>query len=558
MAEIEGEIGFAQLGLGSVLKQHQLSVPANQREYAWESKEVRTLLSDFSREIADSDGLYFLGTIVTIPRPNGILEVVDGQQRLATTAILLSAIRDYLKPSEKEVAELIDTEFLTVFNRRLRDRVPRLKLNLDDNEYFRHRLSGLAPPQSTMKSSHKLINEAFIEAGKHIRSVVSGFDARDRVNVLNRWVDFIETRASVILLRVPNAANAYRMFETLNDRGKRTSQSDLVKNYLFGYAGDRIGEVQQRWAFMRGALKSMEDDDTTITFLRHALTSIRGFVREADVYEAVQKHAKGEQPVVTFSGQLETLANTFVAIHNADHERWNSYSNSTRRALDVLNLFDINPMRSLLLSIAQKFSPKEAQKALEFCLSLGVRLMIASSTRTGSVEEGLAEAAHKVFTDAITSNKELIAQLKAITPTDGRFRAAFEIATVTNRKLARYYIRSLELAAKGESEPWHIPNDDRSVINLEHILPDKPEGNWPLFSDDEVKIYRNRIGNLVLLRASENSNLRSASFLAKKVTYAISPYELTKQVATASEWSPTDISERQKILADLAITAWPI
>jgi hypothetical protein len=353
---------------------------------------------------------------------------------------LLSAIRDYLKPTEQEVANSIDSEFLTVFNRRIRDRIPRLKLNLDDNDYFRLRLSGQPQPPEPTKSSHRLVNDAFSEASKHIKNVVSGFNAKDQVNTLNRWVDFIETRASVILLRVPNAANAYRMFETLNDRGKRTSQSDLVKNYLFGHAGDRISEVQQKWACMRGALESMEDEDTTITFLRHSLTAIRGFVREADVYEVVQKHAKGEQPVITFSGQMEVLANDFVAIHNSDHERWNAYSGSTRRALDVLNLFDINPMRPLLLSIAHKFSIRETQKALEFCVSLGVRLMIASSTRTGTVEEGLAEAAHKIFNENITTGKELTTHLKHLTPTDGRFRVAFETATVSNRKLARYYI----------------------------------------------------------------------------------------------------------------------
>src|SRR3972149_733483 len=94
----ETEIGFAQLGLASVLKQNQLVVPPNQREYSWTVKEVRTLLQDFAKAISDGDtGSYFLGTIVTIPRVGGALEVVDGQQRLATTAIMLSSIRDYLR-----------------------------------------------------------------------------------------------------------------------------------------------------------------------------------------------------------------------------------------------------------------------------------------------------------------------------------------------------------------------------------------------------------------------------------------------------------------------------
>ena len=105
----ESEIGFAQLGLASVLKQNQLAVPANQREYSWTVKEVRTLLQDFAKSVADGDTeSYFLGTIVTIPRIGGALEVVDGQQRLATTAIMLSAIRDYLRSRDPMIADSID------------------------------------------------------------------------------------------------------------------------------------------------------------------------------------------------------------------------------------------------------------------------------------------------------------------------------------------------------------------------------------------------------------------------------------------------------------------
>lgn len=58
MADIESEIGFAQLGLGGILKQNQLAVPPNQREYAWEIKYVRTLFQDFAREIDGDDRWY--------------------------------------------------------------------------------------------------------------------------------------------------------------------------------------------------------------------------------------------------------------------------------------------------------------------------------------------------------------------------------------------------------------------------------------------------------------------------------------------------------------------
>jgi hypothetical protein len=53
---------------------------------------------------------------------------------------------------------------------------------------------------------------------------------------------------------------------------------------------------------------------------------------------------------------------------------------------------------------------------------------------------------------------------------------------------------------------------------------------------EQVKLYYRRIGNLALLRASENANLKSIDFGAKKAVYATSPYVLTQQIAAAQEW----------------------
>jgi hypothetical protein len=73
--------------------------------------------------------------------------------------------------------------------------------------------------------------------------------------------------------------------------------------------------------------------------------------------------------------------------------------------------------------------------------------------------------------------------------------ASFVNTRVSKAQLARYYLRSLEMAAKGEAEPWFMPTADRAIINLEHVLPKKPEENWPQFTSDEVALYTNRLGN---------------------------------------------------------------
>ena len=114
------------------------------------------------------------------------------------------------------------------------------------------------------------------------------------------------------------------------------------------------------------------------------------------------------------------------------------------------------------------------------------------------------------------------------------------------------------MAAKNEATPWFIPNDDRQTINLEHVLPEASNGNWPSFDDEMVRTHVKRIGNLALLLAKSNSDLRSDGFSTKKIVYRDSPYELTRQISTVSKWTTAEIENRQKVLAELAIKAWPL
>ena len=561
MPATEGQIGLEQVGIGSLLRQNLLRVPLNQREYAWTEREVGQLFTDIARAVGENAD-YFLGTIVTIPRSSGLLEVVDGQQRLATTAILLPAIRRYMKELGEDILEqAIYGDFLTGIDRTRRARVPRMTLNSADHELFRAIVTyegGGELPEPSLES-HELLIAAYQQAYAHVLSIVAPFDARDHGDRLNAWVTFLERKAQVVLLKVPDDSDAYRMFETLNDRGLRTSQADLIKNYLFGRAGERIEEVQSRWAFMRGTLETIDEDDLTVTFLRHALIVQHGPLREAEVYNVVQDAVRSEDTAVTFAADLERLAASYVATFTPDHETWNAHTASTRQAIRVLNTFNIRPLRPTVLAVAARIEARaKVADALRFLLSLGVRLLIASSTRSGAVETPLANVARSIWEGKILSAAELKAALSQITPSDEEFRAAFESTRVSNASLARYYLRSLETAAKNEAEPWFIPTDDGTVINLEHVLPKQPEGNWTQFNDEEVRLYGRRLGNLALMRASDNSTVRSAAFEEKKALYAHSPYVLTSEIASYQQWTVQAIAERQAHLAQLALQAWPV
>jgi hypothetical protein len=134
----------------------------------------------------------------------------------------------------------------------------------------------------------------------------------------------------------------------------------------------------------------LEEDDITVLFLRHALIAIHGFIKEEEVYETVQAKAKGPQLSIAFLNLLDNLAASYIAIFNPESEKWNPYPDTLRRGIHTLNLLNIKPMRPLMLAIAAKFNPLDAAEAFRMLISVGVRLLIASSTRSGSVEQPLA------------------------------------------------------------------------------------------------------------------------------------------------------------------------
>ena len=387
------QIEFDMLGIGTVLKRNRLVVPLNQREYSWEERHVEELFQDLADAISSSKQAYFLGAIVLTIGNEGNLEIADGQQRLATTTILLAAIRDYYyrRQDEDMVRDLND--FLHTFVRETRENNPRLRLNVTDHEFFTRRVlkvpdDDLRENVSPTQPSHELLASAAVIAEQHVENILSPHSESAKNEHLNRWLDFIEGSAQVITLKVPDDMNAYVMFETLNDRGLRVSQSDLVKNYLFSEAASRITEAQDRWSSMNGALEVLDDDGATIDFLRHLLISIYGPVREKDVLERVRGNVHGRASAIEFLDALSSAAGDYVALQTPTNMKWSSDTIRMRKLIDDLLLLRVTPLRPLMLSVIRNFGPGETEVAFRRFVSWSVRWLIAGGARSRQSRSG--------------------------------------------------------------------------------------------------------------------------------------------------------------------------
>ena len=564
MAQSNRKIQFDLKGIGSVLAHNHLIVPPNQREYSWEEEHVQALFDDFAKAIEEGSNSYFLGTIVLTRSTTGHKpEVADGQQRLATTTILIAAIRDYLwngSANDLIRAREIQHEYLSNADLNTAKTVPKLRLNINDNDYFTKIV--LSEPNSTdrdttpQKDSHRKIGRAAALAKSHLEQLLNRVPDEDRLATLLGWLVFVRDQAEVIQLIVPDHLNAFIMFETLNDRGLRASQADLLKNYLLSKAGDKIIEAQQQWAEMLGALESLDIDDIIVTYLRHFVICKHGPTRERDLFGRVRKTITTQDDVLSFVRDLAEGASPYSALFNPQHSIWNKYGPGTKAHVKTIIELRVKQIHPLMFAVLKKFKQNEVVAAYELFVNWSVRFLIAGGGRGGRLERSYGTKAQEVSQGSITTSKGLAKCLADIVPSDAAFRAAFAEANVSKAHLARYYLRSLEMKSNNKSESELIPNDD-GTLNLEHILPRTPGGAWNDIKPEISKAFYKRIGNMVLLSAKQNVALANKGFKEKRKIYKESELHLTADVARHSRWTPDEITSRQKSLAIIAVKTWP-
>jgi len=385
----------------------------------------------------------------------------------------------------------------------------------------------------------------------------SSYGRKGFPDLLKDWRQYLHQNSSVVLLRAPNALNAFLMFHTLNDRGLKTSQADIVKNHLFEQVGvDRIAEAQSKWSAMRGALDAT-GEDLIIDYLRHACCVLFGHTRDREIFEKIAGASKGPTEAMKLLHQFSDLANDYCAILNADHSTWTGYKGPIRDSIRSLSLMKVTQIRPLLLAIKRRLTPARTLIAFDRCVSWSVRFIICGGGRGGTVEKLYAALAHEIYTETINKIEQIDEKARTIVPTDAQFEAAFATIMVDQPKLARYLLRSLELKVDGNEHPGWSPIESID-INLEHIMPQSVSAEWPNVTEKDLEVLVNRLGNLALVPAEMNSKIDKKGFKSKKAAFKNAPYAFTKQIADVDNWGKAQIDDRQNTLAHYAPATWPI
>ena len=239
MSRIRGEDKSVKSLLGQ-----KFQIDYYQRDYKWETKQVRELIEDLAsrfllyyqlgdeRKAVAKYGQYFLGSVIISEKDNDHF-IVDGQQRLTSLTLLLIYLdglqKDRLVEQQVWIANLV---YSIQFGSKS------FNLNVQERNVCLQALISGESPDATGKppSVQNLINR--------YNDITEIFPEELRGDALPYFLDWLTENVMLVKITAYSADDAYTIFETMNDRGLSLTPTDMLKGYLLANITDDDGRAQ--------------------------------------------------------------------------------------------------------------------------------------------------------------------------------------------------------------------------------------------------------------------------------------------------------------------------
>lgn len=547
-------------------KRSKFLIPDYQRPYAWTEDQCQTLWDDIftfaipsdNAEAFDEDEEYFLGSIVTFKNENGILEVIDGQQRLTTLLLILRAFYDKFgnmkDPRSVRTKDMIEkciweTDTFGAANKEVLKINSEVATDNDKEEFLELLRTGRNVESSTSQyvTNYKFFQEKIAEFLDKFPSYFPFLPAR----ILNNCI--------LLPIEAESQDTALRIFSTLNDRGLPLSDADIFKAQFYKYYGDKGHKDQfiDEWKYL---------EEVSNQIFRHSqgapmdelFTRYMYFLRAKSrnrntTVEAVRKffernkyhHLKNDQA-------MEDLRYLVDFWKNVQSQNTNTFSYTTLKKLYVLN-YAHNSMWDYLASVyflqnkdehgnleGDSFN-KFLDKITAFILAYGITNPGVNALRTPAFEEMI---------HIIDGEEVHFARFKFDEPS-------------TRSMLENYVFKNQRPITRAFITWYAFTFDEQELLKLEdsfqleHIFAVQRQR---MESSLENPANLDSLGNKVLLEASINIKASDYRFEDKQKIYSgeirrnknaeNSKISEIKELTKRSEFNETDILEREKLIMD--------
>lgn len=527
-------------------------IPVYQRKYEWTEGQVDQLFYDIEKIALDPDYRgHFLGTVVfvrsTFTGMGTDYTIIDGQQRITTTFLLLKAIYDTLEESDYRRDEIKVNYFI---NEHVEHEYKRKLISVESDrrdyeELLEHNKSD--KPTKIHMNYNRLMY--LIQHSK--ATAIELYDALSKVKIV--YIELEQGRKD---------ENPQTIFESLNSTGLSLTESDLIRNYLLMNEPPADQEIlyKKYWSRLETLLTNAKISD----FIRDYLTMKTAVISNKNkVYQTFKIYVQEQN--VSSEAILEDL--------NKYAEHYNLFLNPTidettiqEHLLVILQLKSTVTYPYLLRLFDKYYNTKEISldefaTIMSYITSYLVRRLIVNFP---------TNALNKVFGSMgkeIDNRKESISEKEAAVdflmsrtgsatfPRNEKLKESIMNNDVYNRnhKLAKLILGKIESYS-------HKETVDFEQMTVEHIMPNKLTPMWRVELGSNATLdhtlYKDVLGNLTL--TNYNSELSNKPFVDKKEYYSDSNLKITRDIANYNNWNKESIIKRANTLYEKIIRIWEL
>jgi uncharacterized protein with ParB-like and HNH nuclease domain len=547
-------------------------------------------------------------------------DIVDGQQRFTTILILLDTIIKELKKLDEEESSAVAEGIHSIYIKDKgpdASEIYKLELDRENDKFFREAIIEEFPGiKKTIKSHHNLF-KAKSQFKTYLRE--KSESEENYLGFLNSLADKLTQSLIFTLYEVEDDAEVGVIFEVMNDRGKPLSELEKVKNYLI-YLTSKVTEDPESSKKMVASINTywkeilenldkakMSKNDDEDRFLR--MNFIINFYSELKAYK--NKEGKRVSKTSQLANVYKQLKNYFKELErNREYETCykeiGDYAKSlevtSSRLLDILypkndyafqsienqfikaeiqsivskiNRMDIKSnILVLMVAIYDRFidQPEKILELFDLCEIFAFRTYYLVGWKSYSGQNQIYTLACDIYNDAINFDG-IITELKELldyyAPDSRIEHYFFDMENYYEWKGLKYFLFEYEVSKCWEtlkSEPqltWgYLKKTDRKD-SIEHILPQSLERNgkkvpyWKeRFNKNAHEENLNKLGNLTLTTASENSKLSNKGFDEKRQILKDSDWKINQELGKNYVWDEKKIEKRGKELFEFALKRW--
>lgn len=549
---------------------HEYTSPLFQRRYVWGKKEITKLWEDIDDVLDGQESSRFLGALVLEVKSSGLAFqvdsswIIDGQQRLTTLYIaLLKIAKLALELDRKDVASSIVEEYL-LNTKGSSKNAPKLIPTLPDYAQFNELFQPLAEFEPNLRASYGQDDKTLSVAAKTIEAEIRKRSTLDGELSADRLIEISATilqKLKFVQISLGDAEDPHQVFDSLNGRGVRLENKDLIRNIVFQrlaanpsaahslynqswlpFEAD-VGEHLEAYFFPFALVHSPSTTKSTLLAdLRDRWDNYDPTEIMKDLKKYVPYFLSLSDPMMqrAWRSENEELSEATARLH-----RMNAPSSILPFCLQVLEATDRGAL-----------TVTEAVRNLQMIESFLVRRAFAGLEPTGL---------HAVFKDlwehtkgdAYKAQKRIDDNRTVRFPDDTEFQWDIKNRGLYRRKLARYIVLEYERAQR-EGDP--LPDIQVHEVTLDHIIPQSLTQEWLVAVDkDEHEKLVDTWANLVPLSGRANSQKGQQSWLTVRDFFRNETiYKSTKRLASRNEqWNLDSVRQRADELSEWAVKRWP-